>query len=763
MNNITLYIIAFGIFVVSLLTYLVFHFLKKDSDKFKKIFLIVLGALTAFAFFVVLYHVQGIMKAERTGKSPIFNVSYGCLNLVGEPYGDNRFTNLLALLSITLFYPAALVAVISNFYKCRPNILMNRYFSLPITALSIFTLFHLKNALIGTSAFNYKAVFIAIFVGLVFTISFFNFHFDIKKERKVGIKSTLYAVGLFIIVLACCIPSYFYSSIIDTNILLFDSREVDLRTYNFSFTHRIWLYILVGFPFLIYFYGRNQDLKTRKSILLYITLGALIVFLSHYGAERLFYHSGGKLKMSMTALPIHLCHTALFILPICTICNFKKLFYFTYFINVFGAVGAMLFPNVGEYYNIVDPEVIMFWYNHISVFVAPLLGVALGIFEKAKFKSVVYSLVTFAIYFIFILFLNAWLSNYVPGYNPNEIGTGTDYFFINNDYILDAVLGGESYKVMNIKATFYIKDLIFVFYPLYQVLFFISYIFIAFILWYIYSLFFYIADSHHRIHNKLMKFSISKKEYMASIKDIQIDHDEVRIEFDHVFKKYDGNDYYSVDDFTYIARKGQIIGFIGPNGAGKSTLIKCLIGLQDMSDGDILVNGYSVNFENQNTKNIIGYVPDHYHLYDGLTGREYINMIADVRNVSLSDRENVINKYAPLLHIDTALDDQIETYSHGMKQKIALIASIIHSPKIWILDEPLTGLDSESIYEVKKCMKEYAEEGNIVLFSSHIIDVVTKLCTHIILIKNGKLMYSDEIHESEDLEILYLSYAKEEA
>ena len=763
MNNVTLYIIAFGIFLVSLLTYLVFHFLKKDNDKFKKIFMIILGALTAFAFFVTLYHVKGIMMAERTGKSPIFNVNYGCLNLVGEPYGENKIANLLALLSITIFYPAALITVISNFYKCRANILMNRYFSLPITALTIITLFHLKNALIGVSTFNYKAIFIASFVGLVFATSLFNFIFDFKKERKAGIKANLYAIGLFIIILICCLPSYFHSATMDTSRILFDAREVDLRTYNFSFTHRIALYVLVGSPFLIYFYGRSQDLNTRKSILLYITLGALIVFISHYGAERLFYHSGGKLKMSMTALPIHLCHTALFILPICTICNFKKLFYFTYFINVFGAVGAMLFPNVGETYNIVDPEVVMFWYNHISVFVAPLLGVALGIFERAKFKSVIYSLTAFAIYFIFILFLNAWLSNYVAGYNPDEIGSGTDYFFINNDYILDAVLGGESYKVMNIKAVFTIKDLVFVFYPLYQVLFFVSYIFIAFILWYIYSLFFYIADSHHKIHNKLTKFKFDKKEYFASIKDKQINHEDVRIEFNHVFKKYEGNDYYSLDDFVYTANKGQIIGFIGPNGAGKSTLIKCLIGLQDMSDGDILVNGYSVNFQNQNTKNIIGYVPDHYHLYDGLTGREYINMIADIRNVSLPDREKVINKYAPLLHIDTALDDAVDTYSHGMKQKIALIASIIHSPKVWILDEPLTGLDSESIYEVKKCMKEYAEEGNIVLFSSHIIDVVTKLCTHIILIKNGKLMYQDEIHESEDLESLYLSYAKEGA
>ncbi len=138
-------------------------------------------------------------------------------------------------------------------------------------------------------------------------------------------------------------------------------------------------------------------------------------------------------------------------------------------------------------------------------------------------------------------------------------------------------------------------------------------------------------------------------------------------------------------------------------------------------------------------------------------------MIADAKKVPLNDREAVINENATLLHMDSYLDDLISTYSHGMKQKIALIASIVHSPKIWILDEPLTGLDSESIFEVKKCMKRYAEKGNIVLFSSHIIDVVNKLCTHIILIKNGELTYQSEIHEGDDLEKLYLSLTKEEA
>ena len=127
MNNVTLYFIAFGIFLLALVTYLVFHFLKKDTPLFKKIFLTVIGALTGFVFFVTIYHVRGIMMAERIGKSSIFNPNIGCLNFVGEPYGDNKVANFFALFAIIFFYPAALVAVIANFYKSRSNILMNRY------------------------------------------------------------------------------------------------------------------------------------------------------------------------------------------------------------------------------------------------------------------------------------------------------------------------------------------------------------------------------------------------------------------------------------------------------------------------------------------------------------------------------------------------------------------------------------------------------------------------------------------------------------
>lgn len=147
----------------------------------------------------------------------------------------------------------------------------------------------------------------------------------------------------------------------------------------------------------------------------------------------------------------------------------------------------------------------------------------------------------------------------------------------------------------------------------------------------------------------------------------------------------------------------------------------------------------------------IGYVPDHYALYEKLTGREYINYIADIYDVSLEDRCERIEKYIKLFELENSIDNKIKTYSHGMKQKITIMAALVHEPKVWILDEPLTGLDPNSIFQVKECMKRHAEKGNIVFFSSHIIDIVEKLCKRIAIIKHGKIMCVKTIEEIENM------------
>ena len=231
-------------------------------------------------------------------------------------------------------------------------------------------------------------------------------------------------------------------------------------------------------------------------------------------------------------------------------------------------------------------------------------------------------------------------------------------------------------------------------------------------------------------------------------------------------KRYSSSDVYAVYKANLEVNGGEIFGFLGPNGAGKSTIIKSIVGIQPITSGEIDVCGYDAEKQPVMAKRQIGFVPDHYALYEKLTGREYINYIADLYDVSLEDRNARIKKYVDLFELNGAFENQIKTYSHGMKQKITIIAALVHNPKIWILDEPLTGLDPTSIYQVKECMKQHAKEGNIVFFSSHIIDVVEKICDRITIIKKGQIRATAYVKDLEakgiDLEEFYLNIINSE-
>ena len=163
--------------------------------------------------------------------------------------------------------------------------------------------------------------------------------------------------------------------------------------------------------------------------------------------------------------------------------------------------------------------------------------------------------------------------------------------------------------------------------------------------------------------------------------------------------------------------------------------------------GKIYINGVDLKENPVEAKMQIGFVPDHYALYENLTGREYINYIADLYNVARKDRDERIAEYVKRFRLETAIDNPMKTYSHGMKQKITVMSALVHNPKIWILDEPLTGLDPESIFQVKECMKEHASRGNIVFFSSHIIDVVENICDRIAIIRRGQILCTKTIAE----------------
>ena len=292
-----------------------------------------------------------------------------------------------------------------------------------------------------------------------------------------------------------------------------------------------------------------------------------------------------------------------------------------------------------------------------------------------------------------------------------------------------------------------------------------------FVVWYIYDFLFKVSDSHHAIHvkKKLAKelnINFKKELKGRSIKEPLYLEDKDMVEIKHFTKIYSGSTQPSVDDLNLTIKDGEVYGFLGHNGAGKSTTIKSLVGIQTITDGQMIVDGYDVAKQPVETKLRIGYVSDNHAVYENLTGREYINYIADLYMVNKEDRDERITKYTKMFKLEDAIDREIKSYSHGMKQKIVVIASLIHDPKVWVLDEPLTGLDPTSAYQIKECMREHASRGNIVFFSSHVIEVVEKICTRICIISHGKLQCEYSLKELKEkgisLDDLYLKYVSSE-
>ena len=210
------------------------------------------------------------------------------------------------------------------------------------------------------------------------------------------------------------------------------------------------------------------------------------------------------------------------------------------------------------------------------------------------------------------------------------------------------------------------------------------------------------------------------------------------IEIKNVTKKY-GNTK-AVDNVSFNVNEGEIFAFIGHNGAGKTTLIKAITGIHDFDEGDILINGKSIKNDNIECKKDMAFVPDNPELYENMTAINFINFICDMYEVSLDDRKKNIDKYAKMFEMEDKLGDTIKSFSHGMKQKIAIIAALSHNPKILIMDEPFVGLDPKAVFDIKEVMHEMVKDGKTIFFSTHILDVAEKLCSRVAIIKNGKLV-----------------------
>ena len=665
--------------------------------------------------------------------------------LFGGPM--NGFLNTIGNLCLWLEITAMLMVVLRPWSHFKTASFYVKCVALPILFVSAISLHPMIMMMQGDNHTSVLTTLLPIEIGglLALAVYYLAKDYKVRLSRHSYGEVAAFAVLVNLFTMPCFIPNFF-----------FGTGGLGRVVIDFNVIHRIFLYSsCIIIPLGVYFCLRaaHQD-KIHYSLVM-ISLGTLISYFVGFKYDSL---------LAPWDWPLHLCNLAMVLIPICYIFKTKRLFYFTYFINVFGAVLAMLMPNYRETMLVFNPKVWYFWINHCCAYMMPLLGVALYEFERPKLKQFGFSSIWFFVYFVLVLFLNTLFTGLEGTQTPFGAISGTDYFFINSTFIAEK-LGKWAEKIFGITIEFTINGKVMTVHPIYQLIYYVAYALLGFGIWFIYQLMFDIADSHKALHYRLKGIRIDKLALKSALNGRSLDTpmDEnvgISLELKNFSKKYGLNSYYSAKNVNLSVKGGEVFGFLGPNGAGKSTCIKSIVGIQPISEGSISVCGYDVKTQGVGAKSQIGFVPDHYALYENLTGREYLNYIADIYEVSKADRDERLTRYIERFELKDSIDNKIKTYSHGMKQKVTIIAALVHDPKVWILDEPLTGLDPTSIYQVKECMREHASKGNIVFFSSHLIDIVEKLCDRIAIIKHGEIQVELSIKDIENsgrsLEEFYL-------
>ncbi|MBQ8528183.1 MAG: YwaF family protein [Clostridia bacterium] len=705
----------------------------------------ILSLLMAAGAFALLYFVKDRRIISKYSNKQLIALVYGVLFFVrlmgGEmliqdtvglnvssPFGpQGNLSAFLSVILLWLIFTVQLVLVTFPFFEehlesVKPIV----KFVLPaVYFLSLLALPMLNRAMDGDLAdsFHWRSLIFALEIGLGLGYSLYEL-VSLRVSRKAPreiLKVAAIFVGMFLISLPVWAPQA---------IIGLGDHAIEIEDFNLY--HRIALYASVAIALPIHFLFYRCEYEQRRYALIFISMATMISFSFNYDFSTF---------INMSDWPLHLCNTAMYIIPIVLIFKLDKLYYFTIFINVLGAFFAMVMPDT-DGITLLEASSFEFWINHYMAFLLPILIMSLGIFKRPKIKQFAYSLIAFFAYYVFVLVANSVLTG---------LGNETDFFFINSDFIADK-LGEWAERIRDITFVYQYKEYQFVLYPVYQLLYFIVYIVLSFAMWFIYEQAFEIADTYAIImerNRKIKADRLALEVHLAgrSMEEPMNPQNEGKLILRDFSKRYSTSDVYAVYKANLEIEGGQIFGFLGPNGAGKSTIIKSIVGIQTITSGEIEVSGYDVDKQSVGAKMQIGFVPDHYALYENLTGREYINYIADLYNVSRADRNVRIKEYVERFRLEGAIDNPMKTYSHGMKQKITIMSALVHNPKLWILDEPLTGLDPESIFQVKECMKEHARRGNIVFFSSHIIDVVENICDRIAIIRKGQILTTKTVAE----------------
>ena len=700
-----------GLFI--LLYFLCFRKVTTDSKILK-----VLGILLFIAHCATLYYSWEIDKASA-------------LEGIFKPFG------LIMMMILKWFTSIAVgVGIFSMWFKTRT---LEKISKTLILLVAIFNLIFFNDILAALHGYeiNYWARYPTY--GFIFQTAFLimiGFVWTLNMIKDKDFKFTKEEVKNFVLVILALMVAFFPQGALQ----VFFGPYGGL-TKDFNLIHRICLYANVAFFAISLFGMKGQPLDVKR---------AFLVIASFSGFSQYFYEQ----RLGYAGLPLHLCNTAVILVFVAYVFKFNGLFYFSFFVNVLGAFFATVLPEVShDAFNHVS---VHYWYNHIHALVTPLLGIGLGVYKRPNMKMMYKAIGVFTAYFILVIFLNAWFNNY----------QSVDYFFTYGDFFTSKLAALVPIK-NGFVFKFAIGDLTFKFYWLIQLMIYVGFIGLMFITWLLYDYAFsisdefkkvmFVRDESYRQLNELKKIMNGRE--LSEPLDEEFSN---MIKIEHFTKRYSGSNKLSVDDFNLVINDGEVFGFLGHNGAGKSTTIKSMVGIQTITHGNIIIDGYDIAKQPLEAKLRIGYVSDNHAVYEKLTGREYINYVADLYLVSKEDRDARIEKYTKMFNLVEAIDREIKGYSHGMKQKLVVIASLIHNPKVWILDEPLTGLDPTSAFQIKECMREHANNGNIVFFSSHVIEVVEKVCDRICIIQKGKLVGIYDLkkiaEEGVTLEELYMKH-----
>ena len=713
-------------------------------------------AACATVFFIGLYIVlDKFVKNEKAkswilkGLALLFTLMFVCRYLsdtiaikrtvginIWSPFGVNG--QVETIFTLFMFWLTCMSIVLLQtypFFKEHVNILKHlvKFAATPIYLINFATINMQIQASFTAEAlntFHMGGIFYALEVALALTLCCAVW----MKEYRTFFSwkgAGIYFACLFGMFLAA-IPMFTFQ-------VLFGKGPGNFITDDFNFAHRMFLYGAIIIPVALAFIFYEKTYEQKRFAMLFISLAICISYSASYEFPDL---------INLRSYPFHLCNLAVYMVPICLIFKVKHFYYFTFFINVFGALMAMILPNLGDDELILTYSNIRFWLNHYDAFFMPILIMVLKLYDRPKMKEMGYSIAGFAGYFALVLIVNAYFTSKTP-LNP------TDFFFINSDFIASKFgQGGKDLRLITLEIpTKWGTPM--VFYPLYQAIFFSVYVGVSFVMWYVYLVLFQIEDNLADLFKKYKKYRSDMQILEESLKgrdrnEPMNEAGENKLILNNFSKKYSTSNVYAVKDANLEIEGGQIFGFLGPNGAGKSTIIKSIVGIQTISSGSIEVCGFDVEKQSVQAKLQIGFVPDHYALYENLSGREYINYIANLYGVDIEERNKRIDEFVERFQLQGSFENPIKTYSHGMKQKVTIMSALVHNPKVWILDEPLTGLDPDSIFQVKETMKQHAAAGNIVFFSSHIIDVVEKICDKIAIIKNGHIICQADVKEIEE-------------